>query len=84
MSIGCNLSLPLCPKCGDTKFVGKGQVMSQKLGTNYRCSVCTIEWSSDPARIMDEDGKVHQFRGGDLPGRNGTVRAPHPVIEWWK
>jgi len=59
-----NLKLPLCPKCGDTRFVmeDRGYRMSQKLQPNYYCNQCSVVWSSIPYRLRDEHGKEYQVR----------------------
>lgn len=41
-----NLCLPLCPKCGDTKFVNL-YFEHNKLAQSYACSKCCIYWSTD-------------------------------------
>ena len=42
-----NLKLPLCPKCGDTKFVSdEGHPADLRIQTfAYYCSICNISWN---------------------------------------
>ena len=37
-----NLKLPLCPKCGDTKFVKESPKLIPVI--IWHCSKCNIEW----------------------------------------
>lgn len=75
-----NLRLPLCPKCGDTKFVVDDVTLCVKLETVHRCSRCNIEW--DAHRIKDEHGVTHSFygelRSPTFVREGGVLRAQFP------
>lgn len=54
-----NLNLPLCPKCGNTKFVI--DLSDSSLDPVYKCTQCKIEWGRN--RILDS-GVEYRFYSG--------------------
>jgi hypothetical protein len=71
-----NLKLPLCPKCGDTKFVEHDmtstKTLSIQLAPHYKCTQCRIEWSLD--EILDEFGVEHNLISFTS---SGVMRSPN-------
>lgn len=63
-----NLRLPLCPKCGNTKFVVDNdidcvQTLTIKMYPIYKCTQCNIAWGNN--RILDPDGVEYRFFSGE-------------------
>lgn len=74
-----NLTLPLCPKCGDTRFVNEADLphyfcSKLELSPYWKCSECKIKWKNNA--IYDKDWNLLWGTSGELVRRKMVKASP--------